>query len=94
MSQVSFPYTTFTDPSGNPLADGYVLINVNVDVQSPSGLLCGGMSLRVDLNGSGVMESIPNVWPNSFLLPGDSYYVLRTYSSDGQLASGPDKVTV
>ena len=94
MSRQAFPFTTFTDPSGSALSGGYILLEVNEDVQSPSGLLCRGMTLRGELDVNGALISVPQVWPNSQLLPSDSYYVLRGYTSSGELVLGPMRVTV
>lgn len=94
MAKQSFPYTTFTDPAGNPLSNGYVQIYIIDDAQSSTGLLCRGMTLQVSLDGNGVMVSVPQVWPNDELEPDGTYYVLKTYTSVGELAQGPLKVTV
>ena len=94
MAQVAFPVTTFTDANDNPLANGYVLIRVSTDVQASSGQLCAGMSVRVELNGSGVMSSVPQVWPNNELSPSGSVYILSAYTADGELVYGPEPVTV
>jgi hypothetical protein len=94
MAQVGFPYTTFYTASGAPLSDGYIEIEIINDVQSPDGLLCRGMILQQALNSSGVVTSVPQVWPNADLLPAGSYYVLNSYTADGQLVSGPTMVTV
>lgn len=90
----NFPYTAFTDPSGLPLSGGYILLSIDADVQSPSGLLCAGMTMRQDLDGNGTVLTIPQVWSNTDLLPAGSCYLLSAYAADGQLALGPMKVQV
>jgi len=94
MARQAFPYTTFTDPSGNVLSNGYILLELNEDVKSPSGSLCQGMTLRGTLDANGALVSVPQVWPNSQLSPSDSYYILRGFTSDGELVLGPLKVIV
>lgn len=90
----AFPDTTFTDPSGEPLANGYALIKVSTDVQCPSGMLCAGMTLRVALDSQGEMVSIPQVWPTDVLLPSGAVYILRAYTAEGELVFGPSQVQI
>lgn len=94
MAQQAFPYTIFNAPSGAPLSGGYVLISISTDVQTPSGQLCAGMTLRVDLDSNGAMIDIPQVWANSSLSPSGSCYLLTAFTAEGEAALGPLPVTV
>lgn len=94
MAQVAFPYTTFLDPSGAPLSNGYVLISLSQDVQSPNGLLCRGMDTRVQLDSNGVMVAIPQVWQAVSLQPSGTWYLYSAYAADGQLALGPEAIVI
>lgn len=94
MSQQPFPYTTFTDPEGAALSNGYVVITLSQDAQSPNGLICGGMELRVQLNTSGVMSTVPQLWQNSDLNPSGTRYLYSAYTADGELVLGPEPVVM
>jgi hypothetical protein len=94
MARQGFPLTTFYDPSGLPLSYGYVLIYLSKDATASSGQLCAGMTVRVALDASGAMTSVPQLWPNAALAPTDTYYVYGAYTAQGQLVSGPEKVVI
>lgn len=94
MARQSFPYTAFTDSSGDPLSNGYALIKVSTDAQSPSGQLCAGMTLRVALDSNGVMVNVPQVWPTDTLLPDGTVYILRAYTAEGEFVFGPRQVQI
>lgn len=94
MSQVAFPLTSFTDSTGAPLVNGSAEIRISNDVQSSTGQICAGMKLVVPLNSSGVMTSVPQVWPNASLSPSGSTYILSAYTSEGELAYGPESITI
>lgn len=94
MAQVDFPYTTFSDPLGRPLSNGMAVITLNTDVQSPNGQLCAGLEVSVPLDSDGEMTSVPQVWQNASLSPTGSVYILRAYSSAGELVFGPMQITV
>jgi len=94
MARQSFPYTTFTTPTGDPLSEGFILIYVADDAKSPDGLLCRGMTLRVELDENGAVVSVPQVWPTDVLEPSGVYYVLTSYTRTGELVVGPLKVEV
>jgi hypothetical protein len=94
MSQVAFPITVFYDPSGAPLAYGYVLIALTEDVLSPNGQMCGGLLVNVALDGTGTMITVPQVYACADLIPSDVQYVVTSYTSLGEKVSGPDFVTI
>lgn len=89
-----FPYTSFTDTSGNPLSFGYALIHLGDDGNAPDGLICNRTILRVNLDANGTMLTGPQVWDNTTILPKGTYYVLRVYTNAGELVLGPRMVTI
>jgi len=94
MARVAFPITVFYDPSGAPLAGGYVTIALTEDVWSPSGQMCGNLSLNVALDNTGTMVTVPQVYACADLMPNDAQYVIISFTSSGERVSGPDFVTV
>ena len=93
-SRKSFPYTTFTTSTGDPLSGGYILIYLSDDAKAPDGLICRGMTLQVSLDINGVVVYTPQVWPNDVISPSGTYYVVSAYSASGALTLGPEKVQV
>ena len=91
---VAWPYTQYTYPSGAPLSNGYVLIWLDTDAKTPTGLICRGMSLRVPLDANGVMNPVPQVWQNVALLPSGCTYLQEAYTPDGELVLGPDSIVI
>lgn len=94
MPRQPFPYTNFTDTSGNPLSFGYSLIHLGDDGNAPDGLICNGSVLRIDLDVNGNMLTVPQVWDNAKIEPVGTYYVLSAYTIEGQLVLGPNKVVM
>jgi hypothetical protein len=94
MARVAFPITVFYDPSGAPLAGGYVTIALTEDVWSPSGQMCGSFSLNVALSNLGEMLVVPQVYACADLVPEDARYVLTSFTYSGEKVSGPDFVIV
>lgn len=94
MARQAFPYTTFSDPSGSVLSNGYVLLRISQDVNSPSGLIGAGMELNVALDQNGVMVNVPQVWPNASLQPSGTCYLYSAFAADGQLVLGPESVVI
>ena len=94
MLRVDFPITVFYDPSGAPLADGYVYISLTDDALSPDGQICGNLPLKVALDGTGTMIVVPQVYPCVALLPNDVLYSFAAYTAIGEMVSGPEFVSV
>lgn len=94
MSQNTLPVTQFTDLAGSALANGYLLVSISTDVQTPTGQLGCRRVVRVDLDASGNVSGTALFWPNASLAPTGTVYVLRAYTNAGQLALGPIYVTV
>jgi len=85
MPRVPFPVTNFTDLDGSPLSDGYLIIRVTEDTQTPDGgQLCAGAVVQVDLDSGGNVEGSPTFWGNNAMLPNTTAYLLNSYNADGQ----------
>lgn len=89
MAQVLFPITSYQDPDGNPLINGYLLINISDDVQTPTGQLGYRSVARVNLDQDGNTEGTALFWPTTELVPNDRVYILRGFTEAGQLVLGP-----
>jgi hypothetical protein len=98
MAQVAFPLTSFSDADGSPLANGYLLIHTSDDATvtgtSSSLQICRDAVVKVLLDTTGTITGSPVFWPNSAMSPAGLYYVLRAFSSNGQMVLGPTKVTI
>lgn len=94
MSTVAFPITVFCDPSGAPLAYGHVYLSLTEDAMSPVGQICAVSKVRIPLDDTGTMISVPQVYSCSDLNPSDVQYMISSYTSSGQLVSGPDFLIV
>lgn len=93
MAQVVFPLTIYSGPSG-AISNGTVQIRINVDSQSPGGLICANIPTIVSLDADGAFIGTPVFWPNGDLLPDGTYYIVVAFSSVGELVCGPFKVTI
>lgn len=95
MPQNSLPITNFTDAEGNELSNGFLLISISTDAQTPTGQLGGYQKVRVQLDSSGTVSGDPQFWANASLLPANTVYLLRAYTEEGQLVTvTPIVVTV
>lgn len=78
----------FQDPSGKPLANGWLDWKLNHDsnistLGGPTGTqVVAGITTRIYLDGNGNAISSP-VWPNDQLTPSGSYYTVRAYDNTG-----------
>jgi hypothetical protein len=90
-SQVTLTGGPFTDAQGTALANGYLTFELNQD-ESVVGTaqLCAGSIVKITLDGSGNIASNQSIWGNDQMTPVNSYYLVRGYSSAGQLAWGPN----
>jgi hypothetical protein len=86
---------TFQDIQANPLANGYLLFQLNQDgtTSDSSGdtLVCSQYTIKVPLDSNGNVVTSPtySLWPNSLLSPSGSFYTVSAYSAKGQLVWGP-----
>ena len=98
----------FTDFEGNPLALGYLLMQLSHDECYAIGpnQVVGGLKLTINLNSTGNIPTSPAtlVWSNDVLTPSGSYYIVRAFKADGTeawaspqywtLAASPDPLDV
>lgn len=77
----------FQDPMGNPLAAGSITLQLNTDaVTGTNAQLAAGRLVSATLGNSGSISGTVNVWPNDQLTPTTTVYIVRVYTSTGQLA--------
>lgn len=78
----------FQDFEGNPLANGYLTMQLSHDSQEPvdPGEVVAGYPLRIPLDANGNVAGTVLVWPNDQLTPSGSYYIVNTYRANGTLA--------
>lgn len=84
----------FQDTLGNPLANGYLLFQLNQDsVDEASGhtQICAGRTIKVPLNSTGNVPSSPVylLWINAALELAESFYMVSAYTAGGKLVWGP-----
>jgi hypothetical protein len=87
----------FTDASGAPLANGYLVFQLSQDEQSPApGQITAGRKIQVTLDSSGNVPASPAVFmfANDSLNPANSYYKVSAYAANGQLVWGPQNQQV
>jgi hypothetical protein len=83
----------FQDVSGNPLANGFLLMKISQDGQVNYGTqVCAGSVLKVLLDANGNVLSSPAqfAWPNDVIYPSGTFYNVSAYSAEGQLVWGPN----
>lgn len=89
----------FQDAEGNPLALGYLTLDLNQDENILStASVCAGVEITINLddNGSAISTtSTPTganqfVWANDIMTPINSYYRVRGYNANGQQVFGPN----
>lgn len=76
----------FTDFEGNPLALGYLLMQLSHDEQYPTGTnvqVVAGIKIRVPLDSNGNVAGTVSVAANDQMLPASSYYIVMAYAADG-----------
>ena len=80
----------FQDALGNPLADGYLMMQLQHDAVVPTiGLVAGGIAVRVPLDGSGYVQGTVTgapiyAWPNDILLPSGGTYIVWAYDASNR----------
>lgn len=75
----------FQDPAGNPLANGYILFRLSVDVsdaQATAPQIGAGRTVRLNLDANGAGNA--ELWPNTQLVPAGSVYFTTAYTAQGQ----------
>ena len=87
----------FQDPSGNPLANGYLLFELSQDgLVNGSSQIAAGREIKVtlDANGNVVTSPAQYIWPNDVIIPINTFYTVSAYTSAGQLVWGPNSQQV
>jgi len=82
----------FQDVEGNPLSNGYLILELMTDEQviANMGTVSSGTKIKVLLDVSGnVLGNLAFIWPNDALLPLGSVYTINAYAEDGQFSWGP-----
>ena len=92
MAQVSFPLTNFQFADGNPVANGYLKVRLNIDGAANNTQL-NTQFLKVSLDSSGNIIGSPVFWQNSSISP-STYYIYSVYSAQGQRVAGPNKIII
>lgn len=93
-TQVQIIGGPFQDALGNPLANGYLVFQLQHDATvsgAVNGQIVGGISIRVplDVNGfiQGTVSGSPiKIWPNDILRPGNTSYIVWAYDANNRLA--------
>jgi hypothetical protein len=87
----------FQDTQGNLLVNGYLTFVLSQDAQANTTTnICAGREIKILLNSSGSISTSPAqyMWPNDVLTPANTFYVVRGYTSAGQLVWGPNSQQV
>jgi hypothetical protein len=96
-SKVQLTGGHFQDSEGNLLEDGYLLMKLNQDeLVTDVGQVCSGIEITIQLDASGDVVTSPaqSVWGNDQMSPINSYYRVKGYKANGQLAWGPNNQQV
>lgn len=84
----------FQDSEGNPLANGYLVMSLNVDASTGTKQVSSAKQIRVPLDSNGNVSGTVNVWANDELTPNTTFYVVKGYTSAGLLVWGPQFQTI
>lgn len=78
----------FQDFEGNPLALGYLLLELSHDEQYTADdyQVVAGFTLKIPLDAIGNINPTVAVYSNDVLAPANSYYIVRAYKADGTQA--------
>lgn len=92
-SEVQLSGGAFQDPSGSPLANGYLLMQLSQDGQvNGNAEIAAGVEIKILLDEDGNVQSDPAqyVWPNDAISPSGTFYTVSAYTAEGQLVWGPN----
>jgi hypothetical protein len=84
---------SFQDNEGNPLANGYLLLELSQDcIVNTTTRVCSNFTVKVplDVNGNVVTSPSYSVWPNDVLTPSGTFYFISAYTANGELVWGPN----
>jgi hypothetical protein len=86
---------TFVNPMGEPLENGYLVLQLSHDSQSGTpNQVVSGFRLRVTLDSSGQISPPVAIYSNTGLLPDDSFYYATVYAADGTEAVPRSTITI
>jgi hypothetical protein len=74
---------TFVDASDNPLANGYLTLQLTADAIYTGAQVSAGIKTKIMLDGSGSFSD-NNTIPNDSMTPSTTRYFAVAYASDGQ----------
>jgi hypothetical protein len=80
--------TTYQNPDGSPVANGFLLIGLNQAATS-GGNAIGVSKVTVLLDANGTIIGTPEFASSSTLEPPTAYYILTIHAATGQQVSGP-----
>lgn len=87
MARGALPTTSFTKPDGSVLSDGYLLVQLSTDAKTSSNQQVGGKnSVQVPLDSNGSILGTPTFPTNASLTPPGTTYLVRAYTTNGELA--------
>lgn len=83
---------SFQDTEGNPLAGGYLTMELSQDTQISTNVeICAGFVVLVGLDDNGDVRSDEGlIWANDVMTPTNTFYLVRAFSAEGQLVWGPN----
>lgn len=83
----------FQDCEGNPLAMGFLTLELNTvctDASTGTFQICPGEVVSYPLDANGNISGTQYVWSSDLLLPTGTLYRMIVYTSKGQIAWGPN----
>lgn len=89
MAQQPFPITSFQFNNMQPVANGYLLVNLNKDARCATGNISSGVKVKIPLDANGNLTQGNIFYPNIEIFPMDTVYVYSVYDSAGQRVAGP-----
>ena len=84
MPQILIEGGNFQLPNGTPLAYGYVTFRLNTDAKAEDSQISSGRIVTFPLDENGDLSGY--IWPNDIMVPNDTVYIAKAYTSIGQLA--------
>jgi hypothetical protein len=83
MSQIALTVTTFVNPDGSPVANGYIRIRLSQD-GSVNNTQIQSSFTKIALDSNGTIVGSPVFWPNDQISPSGTYYIIIVYAASGQ----------
>jgi hypothetical protein len=80
---------SFSNCLGQPLAYGYLIVELSADTQVSNQQIIGGFHGRIALDENGNVAGTVNLEANDALTPIGTYYLVSVHASDGTLVSTP-----